>query len=167
MSAFSGISKALVIAAVAVLLLVFVEMRYFLFISESGTSREHVERSSKPTPLSSAKVAEGRAVYESNCVRCHGPKGRRSPNWRIQNPDKTFPPPPHDSSGHTWHHSDKVLFQIIHDGGKIFEDQGFKSAMPAFGDRLGTGDIEAVMTYLKSLWGPTERSVQAEESAKD
>ena len=30
---------------------------------------------------------------------------------------------------------------------------GFKSGMPAFGDRLSHEEIVAVLTYVKELWG--------------
>ena len=115
-------------------------------------------------PLDPGLVGKGRSVYQTKCAQCHGIKGEGQPNWRQQNADKTYPPPPHDSTGHTWHHSDGLLYRIVRDGGKIYEDPGFKSAMPAFGDRLSDEEIRSVITYLKSLWGSQERAFQAEVS---
>lgn len=118
-------------------------------------------------PLDSEEVTRGRAVYESFCAQCHGARGEGGPNWRRQNPDGTYPPPPHDSTGHTWHHGDGFLYRTVREGGAFNETLGFKSAMPAFGDRLGPQDIPAVIAYLKSLWGPREREYQARQSLQE
>lgn len=118
-------------------------------------------------PLDAQTVARGEAVYRANCAPCHGAKAEGAPNWRTRNPDGTLPPPPHDSSGHTWHHADGLLYRIVRDGGKIYESEGFKSAMPAWGDRLSPAEIRAVLAFLKSLWGPAERAAQAEVSRQD
>lgn len=112
-------------------------------------------------------VASGRAIYQANCASCHGTKGEGAPNWKVRNPDDTLPPPPHDSSGHTWHHSDGLLYRIVHDGGKIYESPGFKSAMPPWGDRLTHEEIVAVVTYLKSLWDAEKQAVQEQVSRGD
>jgi mono/diheme cytochrome c family protein len=37
-------------------------------------------------------------------------------------------------------------------------------SMPAFGDLLSPEQIRAVITYLKTLWAPEQRSYQSEES---
>ena len=42
------------------------------------------------------EVARGSAIYEANCVQCHGPHGAGSPNWKERNPEGTYRPPPHD-----------------------------------------------------------------------
>lgn len=114
-----------------------------------------------------ARVAQGKALYATNCASCHGAKGEGEPNWKSSNPDGTYPAPPHDATGHTWHHSDKLLLEIIRDGGGRFESATFKSRMPAWGDRLSEEDRRAVLAYLKTLWGPEERRFQAEASARD
>ncbi|MBI4201277.1 MAG: cytochrome c, partial [Chloroflexi bacterium] len=110
---------------------------------------------------------QGRAIYQASCARCHGLEREGAPNWQQQNPDLTYPPPPHDSTGHTWHHSDGVLYRIVRDGGKAYEGPGFKSAMPPFRDLLSPEETRAVIIYLKSLWGSKERAFQADASLKD
>lgn len=114
-----------------------------------------------------ARIAQGGALYATNCASCHGAKGEGQANWKSSNPDGTYPPPPHDASGHTWHHADGLLFRIVRDGGTMFESAGFKSGMSAWGDRLTDEEIRAVITYLKTLWGERERTLQAEVSAAD
>ena len=121
----------------------------------------------RDTGLDPALVARGSAIYQANCARCHGERGEGQPNWKVSNPDGTVPPPPHDATGHTWHHADGLLYRIVHDGGKIYESGGFKSQMPAWGDTLSPDEIRAVITYLKTLWGPKERAIQAEASRDD
>lgn len=117
--------------------------------------------------LDSGRIESGRAVYQANCAQCHGANAEGQPYWLQRNPDGTLKPPPHDATGHTWHHSDGLLFRIVRDGGAVYETPGFKSGMPAFGDQLTSDEIKAVVTYFKSLWGPEERSFQTEVSQRD
>lgn len=119
------------------------------------------------TVTTSSRPETGKAVYARHCASCHGAKGQGDPDWKIQKPDKTYPPPPHDSTGHTWHHSDGLLYRIVSEGGRFLEDSGFKSAMPAFRDELDPADIRAVIEYLKTLWGPEEKASQARSSESD
>jgi mono/diheme cytochrome c family protein len=114
-----------------------------------------------------ARVTQGRALYAANCASCHGAKGEGEPNWKSSRPDGTYPAPPHDATGHTWHHSDKLLYEIIRDGGARYESATFRSRMPAWGDRLSDAEIRAVLVYLKTLWGTEERRLQAEASTSD
>jgi mono/diheme cytochrome c family protein len=116
---------------------------------------------SSPT-LSSDRVAYGGELYEQNCASCHGSDLSGDPDWRTPNEDGSYPPPPHDSSGHTWHHSDQVLIGIIRDGSDFPQ-----SRMPAFGDRLSDDDIEAILEFFKASWGPQERAYQQQVTDQD
>lgn len=100
-----------------------------------------------------ALLEQGRTVYEQECARCHGMSGEGQPDWQTTNADGSRPAPPHDSTGHTWHHADAQLLMTI--------DQG-RGAMPAFGATLTTAEQEAVLLYLKTFWGPREQEAQAE-----
>ncbi|HMO59011.1 MAG TPA: cytochrome c, partial [Roseiflexaceae bacterium] len=62
-------------------------------------------------------VADGRIVYRAYCASCHGADLEGQPNWQQPNPDGSMPAPPHDVSGHTWHHNDATLFAITKYGG--------------------------------------------------
>lgn len=59
-----------------------------------------------------AKVARGKEVYAVSCAACHGANREGQANWRSRKQDGRMPAPPHDDSGHTWHHPDEILFGI-------------------------------------------------------
>ncbi len=109
-------------------------------------------------------VVRGKTVYENNCASCHGAKLEGQPDWRQRLPNGRLPAPPHDASGHTWHHPDHVLIDIIRDGlvpGKT-APEGYQSDMPAYGSTLKDDDIVAVLAYIKSKW-PAE-ALEAQRS---
>lgn len=104
-------------------------------------------------PRDAAKVALGAEVYAKHCAACHGAKLEGQPNWRIRLPGGRMPAPPHDESGHTWHHPDCVLFGITKHGMvPPYAPKGYESDMPAFRGTLGDNEIWAVLAYLKSRW---------------
>lgn len=115
----------------------------------------------------SARVAAGEVIYQENCASCHGANGEGEPNWKIPKEDGTYPAPPHTIDGHTWHHGDGMIFQIIKGGGDSLNIPKFKSGMPAFDETLSDEEIVAVMAYLKSLWPEEQRNFQAEVSQQD
>jgi len=97
-------------------------------------------------------VAEGELLYEQQCAACHGINLEGQPNWRQRNDDGTLPAPPHDATGHTWHHPDQMLFDITKYGTTAFVGEGYKSTMIGFGDKLEDEEIWAVLSYIKSRW---------------
>ena len=99
-------------------------------------------------PVADAQVlATGEALYMQYCAACHGVNLEGQPDWQGPNADGVFPAPPHTRDGHTWHHPDSQLLQIIAEGGTTLN-----SAMPAFGDRLNQDEMEAILAYIKSFW---------------
>ena len=99
-------------------------------------------------------VRSGRALYDSHCAACHGSKLEGQPNWRIRREDGRLPAPPHDETGHTWHHPDEVLFDITRNGmvaGRT-APPGYISDMPAYAGILSDEEIIAVLAYIKSRW---------------
>ncbi len=106
-------------------------------------------------PGNPVQVALGQSVYGKNCAACHGAKLEGQPNWRVRKPDGRLPAPPHDETGHSWHHSDDVLFGITKKGIAGYASPGYESDMPAFGEILTDEEIWAVFAFIKSRW-PTE-----------
>lgn len=100
-------------------------------------------------------IAEGKALYEANCAACHGLQGEGQPNWRTQDEDGFFPAPPHDSSGHTWHHADEVILQVMAQGSGMPNTK-----MPQYEDVLTREEMEAILAYIKTFWGEQEREFQ-------
>lgn len=116
------------------------------------------EPEGKANPASASQVAAGAKVYAEHCAACHGSKLEGQPNWRQRLPNGRMPAPPHDESGHTWHHTDEVLFGITKRGlvpGK-YASLGYESDMPAFGGKLTDDDIGAVLAFIKSHWKSKE-----------
>ena len=116
----------------------------------------------KANPENTEQVKHGELVYRRFCSLCHGRNLEGQPNWRIRKPDGKLPAPPHDETGHTWHHPDEVLFAIIKFGLlPPNAPQGYLSDMPAWGETLKDEDIWAVLAYIKSRWPAKEREIQA------
>lgn len=101
-------------------------------------------------------VAHGKQVYADHCAVCHGASLEGQPDWMRHKPDGKLPAPPHDPSGHTWHHSDERLFLIIKDG--LGED--YVTDMPVYRDVLTDHDIWAVLAFIKSTWPEEIRAKQ-------
>lgn len=119
-----------------------------------------------PDPGDAALVALGRAVYAAQCAACHGAALEGQPNWRERRPDGLLPAPPHDATGHTWHHADAQLMAIIRDGMVPFGPPGYRSEMPAFKDVLSGREIAAVLAFIKSTWPAEARARQARITAQ-
>jgi mono/diheme cytochrome c family protein len=102
-------------------------------------------------------VARGKNVYGAACASCHGANLEGQPTWQERGPDGLLPAPPHDDTGHTWHHPDTVLFEITKFGVQRFAGADYKSAMPAFDQRLSDADIAAALSFIESTWPPQIR----------
>lgn len=98
-------------------------------------------------------VARGAAVYRAQCAACHGERLQGQPNWRERSPAGLLPAPPHDASGHTWHHPDEVLFRITKYGvGREAGLRDYRTAMPVYEGVLSDADIVAVLSWIKAQW---------------
>lgn len=108
-------------------------------------------------PSDAQRVALGERVYAQHCAACHGARLEGQPNWRSRRPDGRLPAPPHDESGHTWHHPDRVLFAITRNGlVPPYAPRDYQSDMPAYAGRLADDEIWAVLAYIKSRWTSRE-----------
>ena len=116
---------------------------------------------SVPTSISTPVVEEqgaaaavrsrGAELYAKNCQSCHGDQDGKKTTGGAS---------PHNESGHTWHHPDAQLKDWITNG-KL----GF-GQMPPFKDTLSQGDVNAILTFIKTWWTPQQRQSQTDISQR-
>ena len=114
-----------------------------------------------------ATLRLGQRLYAANCAACHGANLQGQPDWKRRLDSGRMPAPPHDVTGHTWHHSDRDLFTLTNRGVAAVAGEGYESDMPGFGDRLSEAEITAVLDYIKSTWPLRARQTQAAISAAE
>lgn len=119
------------------------------FAAIAGLLGAHVATAA---PAKADNVALGKKVYESHCAACHGMNLEGQPNWRTRRPDGKLPAPPHDATGHTWEHSDAILFSVVKNGMAHHAGAKYRSDMPAFKGKLTDAEIWAAIAYIKSKW---------------
>lgn len=132
----SGLSVALL--ALAVLLLAGCDGGFM----PGGATPAHHQR-----VTDSAILHRGESLYRQHCLVCHGERRQGAENWTRRNPDGTFPPPPLDGTGHTWHHPYWQLRDMIRYGA---EARGGR--MPSFEQILDDEDVTAIIAWLQSKW---------------
>jgi mono/diheme cytochrome c family protein len=105
----------------------------------------------------------GQKIYAQHCAACHGARLEGQPDWRSRLANGRMPAPPHDDSGHTWHHRDEVLFGITKHGlVPPYAPTGYESDMPAFGGVLTDSEIRSVLAYIASSWSAEVRKLRAQ-----
>ncbi len=110
-------------------------------------------------PNNTALVQQGQPLYQSHCARCHGANLEGQPDWRIRKPDGRLPAPPHDGSGHTWHHPTATVVEIVKFGlVPPNAPEGYVSDMPAFSKILDDAQIAAVLSFIQSRWNEEVRT---------
>lgn len=103
-------------------------------------------------------VTLGADLYSNNCATCHGASLEGQPDWRLRGPDGRLPAPPHDETGHTWHHDSDTLFRLTKYGmAKLIDDPGYETDMPIYDEVLSDEEILAILSYIKSTWPPEIR----------
>jgi mono/diheme cytochrome c family protein len=117
---------------------------------------------SAPEGPSQSELAQGLALYGRHCASCHGRNLEGQPNWTTRLASGRLPAPPHDASGHSWHHSDEALIGITKHGLKPYVGADYESDMPAFAGILSDEEIAAIIAYIKGIWPERERAYQAE-----
>lgn len=65
-----------------------------------------------------------------------------------------MPAPPHDETGHTWHHDNELLFEYTKLGGAkavaTREITGFKSGMPCFSEVISDDELWDILAFIQS-----------------
>jgi len=110
-------------------------------------------------PNDARLTAHGAKIYAEQCASCHGANLEGQSDWRKRGPDGLLRAPPHDISGHTWHHPDEVLIRITRDGvAAAIGNPNYRTAMPVYRDVLSNAEIVAVLSWIKSQWPAAVRS---------
>jgi len=135
-------------------------MRYFtVFLIVTGTTAfaDH--------ELDHRNIVRGGDLYQTQCASCHGVNLEGQPDWQRQNDDGTLPAPPHDETGHTWHHDNMLLFNYTKFGGTealaARGVTGFNSGMPSFADVLSDDEIWDILAYIRSTWPERIQDIHA------
>jgi mono/diheme cytochrome c family protein len=123
-----------------------------IFAINGIVSPSHANDQITLRPDDPAYVSHGARIYAEHCAQCHGAKLEGQPDWRRRKPDGRLPAPPHDESGHTWHHPDTMLFELTKYGPAKLVGSGYESDMPGYEGILDEGQIVAVLSFIKSRW---------------
>jgi len=115
--------------------------------------------------LEDRDIANGRVLYAAQCASCHGANLQGQPDWQAQGDDGVLPAPPHDRTGHTWHHDNMLLFSYTRLGGQetlaARGIMGFNSGMPGFADVMTDDEIWDTLAYIRSTWPEDTQDIQA------
>lgn len=114
----------------------------------------------------SQAAERGERVYAANCAACHGANLEGQPNWRTRNANGRLPAPPHDASGHTWHHDDQTLFKLTKYGLSALVGRPVETDMPAYEGKLTDDEIRAALAYIRSQWPKKIQDRQAALNAR-
>lgn len=99
-----------------------------------------------------ARVSDGQRIYTSHCAACHGAQLEGQSNWQQRQANGLLPAPPHDETGHTWHHADDLLFKLTKYGPKSLAGPDYQTAMPGFEGVLADAEVWSVLAYIKAQW---------------
>ena len=103
-------------------------------------------------PNDASLVSLGQKIYLQNCASCHGVKLEGQKNWQTRDDEGYLLAPPHDETGHTWHHTDEYLFLMTKYGIEKIIGKKYPNNMPAYEDILSDKEIIAVLSFIKSSW---------------
>jgi S-disulfanyl-L-cysteine oxidoreductase SoxD len=104
------------------------------------------------TPDDGDAIRAGCEVYVAQCASCHGANLEGQPNWMRRDDVGYLPAPPHDETGHTWHHPEAVLFDLTKHGLAGVVSPDYKTRMPALAGVLSDDEIIQALPFIKSQW---------------
>jgi mono/diheme cytochrome c family protein len=119
----------------------------FIFISETSYSHSHFPI----TRDSELMITRGKIIYQNNCISCHQVNLVGVENWKDLDEDGHRKSPPLNGTGHTWHHDDATLHNIIKYG-LVKLVKNYQGKMLGFEDKLKDKDIDSVLAYIKNFW---------------
>ncbi len=139
--------KKLLILLIIIVLLI---GSYFLLFQSKHT-QEEVNTTNTTLEEVSAKLELGKALYYTYCASCHGENLQGQPKWNTSlDEDGHNYAPPLNGTGHTWHHSEEQLYNIIRYGLKFY-NENYEGKMQG-NDKLSDEDVWPILEYIKSVW---------------
>jgi mono/diheme cytochrome c family protein len=96
-------------------------------------------------------VQRGAESYTASCQSCHGDAATGA--------GRILTAPSHGPDGHTWHHADGLLTDIVLGA---FQYPG--RAMPSFEGQLSRDEVNDILSFFKTNWTEEQLSFQAEVS---
>ena len=125
----------------------FTFLLFFLALCETSYSHNHFPI----TRDSELMIARGKIIYQNNCISCHQVNLVGVENWKELDEDGHRKSPPLNGTGHTWHHDDATLHNIIKYG-LVKLVKNYQGKMLGFEDKLKDKDIDSVLAYIKNFW---------------
>jgi len=89
-----------------------------------------------------ASAADGKALFETNCAKCHGAEGKGDTKMGMKAGCKDFTDAKYQAGL-----TDDKMADAIKNGIK----EGDKTKMKSFGDTLSADDIKALVAYVRTL----------------
>ncbi len=109
-----------------------------------------------PTALAASdpRMKSGAAVYQANCVGCHG--------WDGKGESRLFPPLAGNIA--VRQQSAESLIRVVLEGARAVQtkEAPTASAMPSFAWRLNDRQVADLLTYVRNNWGNTGSAVTPE-----
>lgn len=144
-------SKSLVMWLSGVTVVLLTAAAGYIYVRTSSLQPLAAHHSLRPDDPQVLRV--GARLFQQHCAACHGAKGEGQPDWRDRGADGLLPAPPHDPSGHTWHHADEQLFAITKQGlARLINQPDYRTAMPIYEGVLSDDEIVAVLSWIKAQW---------------
>jgi mono/diheme cytochrome c family protein len=111
-------------------------------------------------PLRAEDRSEGKKLYQTYCIACHGASGKGDGPAA-----KTLPvkPADHTRANVMNQHTDRYLFEVISKGGASV---GKSSQMPAWGAVLKEAQIQEVVGYIRTLTSVQKDTARISGGAK-
>ena len=131
---------------------VFRRLFIFIIFGLSTISFTSAAETVELKPNDAVYVKMGKTVYMEQCASCHGINLEGQDGWRDTKVDGMRLAPPHDKSGHTWHHADELLFNLTKYGFKAMIGEDYKVSMPVYDGIIPDQEIVAVLSYIKFTW---------------
>ena len=157
--------KTLILSALAGLILFGVLFVLLMPQPYSNTVERPVAERITLMPDDRAVTAQGRLIYQGQCASCHGDNLEGQVGWRDQLIDGKRLAPPHDITGHTWHHPDDMLFQLTKNGIGAMMSKPYPNDMPVYKDILSDAEIIAALSYIKSQWPEETQAIHDQINA--